>query len=774
MMTLFDRLRRTSRSTWIFIGCAVLIVGVFFSVVGGGSDPSVQAGKGPDPLHVASPPGSTPKSSGPAAGQPSRTGASVAVGTPSPSADTDNDSPDVLESDDEKDDLPESDDQDDASDEDQEEDDPSPASPAAGGPGGPDPTRPIDEEDESEDDASAEEKAADDEDDEPLPATSADAEDESELDASDEEKEADKDDSATPASGQGSEDEEQEEDEGPAAPSGAGSDGALEDAEDTEEDGEESDGDEADPTPSAPAKAPSVATSTSAAAPVDDEEEEDEEEEDSESPTAPKPPATSTTAAASVADVDPEEEDEDENEEESKPVPAPTPAATSNQPVADEAPWPWEKPHEKAAGIVGLSGQATKPPADSSQPPQPPTGPPPKPVLKPAPPPPESSWTWEQEHPPAAGIVGLPPKEKPASPSAPPAPPATVNPAPANVSKDEPHLSAGGNTDPTAAGTKKTLIPADDAAAEEMLRVQPIPVKCERMVNASLSNTWQNDTYVSDLSARPPAPSRGKSLTMAMCLSGGLRTFRLIKDIIHETMVRPNDADVFMHVTVDAANQTDAISLLQSLPWVKGFVIDVHSGKYLRDWDTWKDSCGIDLAITYNKHLPMFRKIHMCDKLAREYEARHGVRYKTFVRSRPDLLMTDKRVVNFSTCPSDTVCLHQRRRIPHEWQFSDSEPNCETKYANYTAGCPTCCEMCSDFFAFGDSDIMHTYASVVHKIGGFVPVIGTKYGHREVMILWALKLLGVGDKVLESKNILKNHQPWLVRETDNINDRPPF
>eukprot|EP01116_Phalansterium_solitarium_P022916 TRINITY_DN7767_c0_g1_i1.p1 TRINITY_DN7767_c0_g1~~TRINITY_DN7767_c0_g1_i1.p1 ORF type:complete len:281 (-),score=74.06 TRINITY_DN7767_c0_g1_i1:229-1071(-) len=265
-----------------------------------------------------------------------------------------------------------------------------------------------------------------------------------------------------------------------------------------------------------------------------------------------------------------------------------------------------------------------------------------------------------------------------------------------------------------------------------------------------------------------------------MCLSGALRTFHRVQQLINWTMVAPNNADVFVHVAVPATELQQSIELLSSIPWIKAFTVDVqktfiidpekNTSVGLPDYDSWLRACGGERAMHINKHLPMFRKIYLCDQLVRDYEVRHGVRYKWFVRSRPDLVSTfGCQVVDLTTCPPGFICLHQRRILAHQWQFRDGTgPNCDSPFANYTADCPFCCEYCSDFFAVGDRDVMKTYADVVFKFPDWPPVFGTRGGHREVMILWSLQQLGVGDRVRESKDVLKTAQPWLVRDRDDV------
>eukprot|EP01116_Phalansterium_solitarium_P020131 TRINITY_DN5847_c0_g1_i1.p1 TRINITY_DN5847_c0_g1~~TRINITY_DN5847_c0_g1_i1.p1 ORF type:complete len:364 (-),score=58.72 TRINITY_DN5847_c0_g1_i1:519-1610(-) len=206
----------------------------------------------------------------------------------------------------------------------------------------------------------------------------------------------------------------------------------------------------------------------------------------------------------------------------------------------------------------------------------------------------------------------------------------------------------------------KPLYPTNDDAADELLRVEPMPA-CEAVVKGTLTPHWINKSYASDFAARPADTSKTRTRPVAMCLSGGLRTFRKLQGAIYKTLVAPNDADVFMFVSVDEADMPSSIELLSSLPWVKAFVIEDETWPVpeLRQWST---ACG-DRTFLLAKKLPMFRKIYMCDQLARDYESTYGIRYENYVRWRPDMLLGYFDTVNFTSCPDGAICVPRRKSL---------------------------------------------------------------------------------------------------------------
>eukprot|EP01116_Phalansterium_solitarium_P003956 TRINITY_DN14807_c0_g1_i1.p1 TRINITY_DN14807_c0_g1~~TRINITY_DN14807_c0_g1_i1.p1 ORF type:complete len:234 (-),score=71.70 TRINITY_DN14807_c0_g1_i1:62-763(-) len=120
--------------------------------------------------------------------------------------------------------------------------------------------------------------------------------------------------------------------------------------------------------------------------------------------------------------------------------------------------------------------------------------------------------------------------------------------------------------DPPSWGTKWA-----DKAPECTFRY---PMSCPQPTSAAINESASlefTNPLSSDYHNNPPSSKQRK---VAICLSGGMRTFGDITDEIHRTFVKPNDADVFVYGGVEADSMGATRALLDSLPWVKAYQLE--------------------------------------------------------------------------------------------------------------------------------------------------------------------------------------------------------
>eukprot|EP01116_Phalansterium_solitarium_P020022 TRINITY_DN5785_c0_g1_i1.p1 TRINITY_DN5785_c0_g1~~TRINITY_DN5785_c0_g1_i1.p1 ORF type:complete len:403 (-),score=108.75 TRINITY_DN5785_c0_g1_i1:138-1346(-) len=302
---------------------------------------------------------------------------------------------------------------------------------------------------------------------------------------------------------------------------------------------------------------------------------------------------------------------------------------------------------------------------------------------------------------------------------------------------------ANPNPDSDAAPTK-----ADSDAQGFGASVGRPPLTCDQLVNASLTADWLPTTS-SDLMARPPNAAANRSV--AFCMSGGLRGFPDIHQQIFSSLVEPNGADAFAFLVVEASQLANTTRLLDSLPWIKAYQIEIHTP--IEDRFHNVSDCGIGWKVeNIRRNLQMFRHIYLCNELVHRYEAAHNIRYTTYIRSRPDLLLGYKKDEPFNLtlrldCPAGLVCVHMAYRAhPYPPWMEPGKPNCSTSEASRTAGCPQCCGAVSDLFAVADREMMIKYAEVVHVFANWQRFIGSEEYVREHIVYWSLVQLGHFDK----------------------------
>eukprot|EP01116_Phalansterium_solitarium_P012880 TRINITY_DN2956_c0_g1_i2.p1 TRINITY_DN2956_c0_g1~~TRINITY_DN2956_c0_g1_i2.p1 ORF type:complete len:380 (+),score=-0.72 TRINITY_DN2956_c0_g1_i2:94-1233(+) len=264
--------------------------------------------------------------------------------------------------------------------------------------------------------------------------------------------------------------------------------------------------------------------------------------------------------------------------------------------------------------------------------------------------------------------------------------------------------------------------------------------ECDKALNTTLSLSWAST--VSSALVKPPSASK----RVAICLSGEFRTFGKIYAEIEATLVRSNDADVFLYASLPAEFFDTAQAMLSKLPWVKAYRLEASKPDLMGALV--KESCTRKHPQLAG-HLTMFRKVYLCDELVRDYERQHGFEYQVLVRSRPDLLLAAGSV-SLRHCPSGKLCVHQQANAPTPAAFQQKHgflPTCSDENKAVTPGCAECCPFVSASFAFGDRSVMQRYAQIFFWLTSFQPW-GTDANWREHFVFQALDRLGLHDAIL--------------------------
>eukprot|EP01116_Phalansterium_solitarium_P022059 TRINITY_DN7146_c0_g1_i2.p1 TRINITY_DN7146_c0_g1~~TRINITY_DN7146_c0_g1_i2.p1 ORF type:complete len:296 (+),score=38.71 TRINITY_DN7146_c0_g1_i2:345-1232(+) len=230
---------------------------------------------------------------------------------------------------------------------------------------------------------------------------------------------------------------------------------------------------------------------------------------------------------------------------------------------------------------------------------------------------------------------------------------------------------------------------------------------------------------------------------VAICLSGGIRTFRTTHQNIYDMLVKPNNADVFAHVYAENEDHNAAVEFMRRTPWVT----DVRQEPYDLTLEMQMQAYhnASQPLSTPSKRYSQFRKVHLCLQLVFDYEMRTGIRYKYIARARPDMNYSTPIVINNHTCPEGKICLPKgARQNGRPALLPPLTPS--TNCSDLQAFC-NCCSMAEDYFAVGDRHMMYVYASA-YWLMGIAPQEHPLANYQEHLLYNVIKFLGYGDRDL--------------------------
>ena len=130
----------------------------------------------------------------------------------------------------------------------------------------------------------------------------------------------------------------------------------------------------------------------------------------------------------------------------------------------------------------------------------------------------------------------------------------------------------------------------------------------------------------------------------AVCLAGEVRSLWHLRHNFESALVVPNHAHVFAHVYVSHEQPNDekkAVRWLLQAPWLQQLVVETLNSsletRIIADFprfDILNASKGERAALRYAS---MWRKIKLADELRLTSERQNGWRYRSVVRTRPDI-----------------------------------------------------------------------------------------------------------------------------------------
>lgn len=181
-------------------------------------------------------------------------------------------------------------------------------------------------------------------------------------------------------------------------------------------------------------------------------------------------------------------------------------------------------------------------------------------------------------------------------------------------------------------------------------------------------------------------------MRVALCFSGAPRTWKSVYNSISENLIKPHNADVFLHVWYQESPQEQDELLSAYCP--KMSLLE-------------KDNC-IDLPRQYERQTPgfssyntfsMYKSIWMCNSIKSAYENEEGFRYDWVIRMRYDLLVTH----HFDLANMDNKLLYvPSKHCSHSWNTNQPFPR-----------------IVCDTYALSNSDVMNMYSSVYLNINRF-------------------------------------------------------
>ena len=154
-------------------------------------------------------------------------------------------------------------------------------------------------------------------------------------------------------------------------------------------------------------------------------------------------------------------------------------------------------------------------------------------------------------------------------------------------------------------------------------------------------------------------------MRVALCISGQMRTFRTCGPLVVQHIVKPLNADVFIHTWSDSGdtlksehwrkgqprkNRTITHAALREIYDYKLAEIELFSPAMSEELNGQQLAEAIKAMYpdAYPAMLPLNYKIWKCDRLRREWEKLNGFEYDWVIRLRPDFAVYEPLPFDFS------------------------------------------------------------------------------------------------------------------------------
>lgn len=168
-------------------------------------------------------------------------------------------------------------------------------------------------------------------------------------------------------------------------------------------------------------------------------------------------------------------------------------------------------------------------------------------------------------------------------------------------------------------------------------------------------------------------------MRVAVCISGGMRTYKKCFDNVNESLFQPFDCDVFLSTWLD--DETDWSDVVAKY---RPIAFELEKQKPFIDFKETDGSSNLSIISMYNK-------IRQCNNLKSKHEDLIKKQYDVVVRIRPDVVLNKKMMMDEV---NDTKNIYI--------------PSCGPKGT-----------WISDVFAFGSSRLMNLYSDAAAHIPSF-------------------------------------------------------